>query len=454
MDQATPDQIAEYAWASHPHLFAQHLSKKWKPYPYLVKISEEIVAGIIQGKGRFIFNMPPRHGKSELISKYTPAWFLNLFPDKNVILASYEADFAATWGRHVRNILGESNLFDTRISGDSSAANRFNLIQGGGMVTAGVGGAITGRGADLLLIDDPVKNWADAKSPTKQKTTIDWFNSTLYTRGEDSATIIVLQTRWDENDLAGYLINEHTDDWKVFNFPALAHDNDILGRKEGEALCPDRYPTESLLNTKKAVGSTIWAALYDGNPTPDEGVKFKRDWLRFYRRAELPEMDMIVLSWDYSFDEGEENDYNVGQVWGFKDRKCYLLWQIREKAAFIRQCEMTRFAVKTWPRYLSMLIEKKANGAALIDTLKPTIHGIIEIDPVESKEVRADFVTPIWEAGDVLLPDPSEEPWVEAFISEVLKFPRGKHDDQVDPMTQVLRWFSAQREPNIRELGK
>ena len=454
MNQSDVGDLLALKWALYPHLFAQSYSPKWKPYPYLVKISKLITEKILEGGGRLIITLPPRHGKSELISKYTPAWFLSRFPERNVILASYESDFAAHWGRQVRNILNEGVFGEARLSEDSTAAYRFNLRQGGAMITAGFGGAITGRGGDVLVVDDPVKNWADAKSPTKQKSTLEWFHSTFYTRAESHSTIIILQTRWDENDLAGSL---DPDEWTLINFPAIAMADDPLGRKEGEALCPARYSAKTLLNIKANIGSEMFNSIYQGNPLPPSGVKFRREWIRFYKRDDIypnrintNPFDQLIFSWDLAFDGDVGSDYSVGQVWATKGDKFYLLGQRRERAKFIRQKELVISLKGEWPSYIACLIEKAANGAALIDAVQEDLSGIIEIKPTESKEVRADYVTGLWEGGRVLIPDPTEEPWIEGFIDELVKFPRSKHDDQVDAMTQALRYLSGQREPRLR----
>lgn len=452
-------------WAEYPHTLAQHVSKgKWKPYPYLVLISEMIAGAVIAGGGRFIFNLPPRHGKSELISKYTPAWFLNLFPEKDVILASYEADFASRWGRQVRNILSERRLMDTELAQDSSAAYRFNLKQGGQMITAGIGGAITGQGGSLIIVDDPVKNWKDAKSETMQRTTIDWFNSTLYTRAEADATIVILQTRWDENDLAGYLLSEHQDPWVHINFPAIAKDKDNIGREIGDALCPDRFPIEKLRQIKSVSPSKIWNALYDGDPLPEGGNTFQRSGIRFYKKKDLTDLlapkenenlhkrwDFLTFSWDFTFED--EGDWNVGQLWGCKNDHHYLISQFRFKEKFIGQLKNFRSFTNEFPFFTEILIEKKANGAALLDVVNQDYSAIVEVSPVESKEVRADSVTGLWESGRVHLPDPEEEPWVnDDFLPEILKFPSSKTKDQVDTMTQYLRHMINNRDLVPRDI--
>jgi predicted phage terminase large subunit-like protein len=449
------DGFLASAWKHLPHTFARKVSRdRWKPYPYLKYISERLATGIAKGNARFIVEVPPRHGKSELISVFFPTWFLEAEPAKNVILASYESDFASHWGRRVRNLIVESeDLIDLRLSPDSTAANRFHTTQGGGMVTAGVGGPITGRGGHLMLIDDPIKNHADAMSSTKRESLKEWFKSTFYTRTEPGGSIILLQTRWHEDDLAGWLQSEQDVDWNVIKLPALAFANDPLGRAEGEPLCPERYDREKLLGFRSAIGSKWFNSLYQQSPLPDEGVKFKKEWLRFYKRSDLPQTwEMIFMSWDLTFEGEDESDWNVGQVWGISGSQLYFLEQVREKATFIRQCQLIEAQIKRWPHYVALLIEKKANGAAVIDFIKPRVHGIIEVKPVESKEVRADFVTPFWEAGNVVLPHPDESPWVEAFIDEVLKFPSSRNKDQVDAMTQALRWNSERKMPSLRLL--
>lgn len=445
------------AWKLFPHYFAEKLSRgKWEVFDYLKYIGKEIAKGIAKGNARIIVEVPPRHGKSELISKYIPTWYLNANPSENVILCSYESDFAAHWGRSVRNLIEDSqDLIQLKLRQDSTAAHRFNTEQGGGMITAGVGGPITGRGGKLIIIDDPVKNAQDAQSVTKREFNKEWFQSTLYTRLAPNGSIVLLQTRWHEDDLAGWLQREQGDEWKVIRLPAIAEINDPVGRKEGEALCPTRYPVEALHKIKEGIGSRWFNSLYQQSPLPDEGVLFRKDWFRFYKIENIQNMewDMICFSWDLSFDGKETSDYSVGQVWGFLANRAYLLRQFRERTTFIGQMELVKRAAQEFPNYTSVLIEKAANGAALIDSVKNELLGIIEIKAIEEKSVRAGFVTPLWEAGNVYIPDPDEQPWVQAFMDELLKFPQSKNDDQVDAMSQMLRWFSARRDPNIRILG-
>ena len=255
------------AWRWTPHTFAQHMSDdKWQPYQAQMFAGDLIARAIASGRGRLIINWPPRHGKSELVSKWTPLWYLDNMPGHNVILTGYEAGLASAWGRKCRNEIEQNTHMRISLSADSSAAHRWNTPQGGGMITAGVGGPVTGYGGNLIIVDDPIKNWQDAYSYVFRNRTIEWFNSTLYSRCEPNATIIVVMQRWHEDDLTGYLINEHKDDWQVICLPALAEENDALGRKEGDPLCPERYSRDAMLATRSACPVEVWDAMYQQRP--------------------------------------------------------------------------------------------------------------------------------------------------------------------------------------------
>lgn len=428
---------------------------RWFPYEHLLYLNRKLVdiaAGRIK---RLIVSMPPRHGKSELVSRYFPAWYLGTFPDKRIILVSYEADFAATWGRKARDLLEEHgpSLFGIRVSGKSSAANRWD-IEGheGGMVTAGVNGPITGKGADIGIIDDPVKNDQEAMSVTYQERTYEWYKSTFRTRIQRDGAIILIMTRWHENDLAGKLLaaqEEEGEKWEVVSLPAIAEDNDPLGREFGQPLCPDLFSKDALESIKKAVGSYWWAALYQQRPSPAEGGIFKRNWWQYYRR--VPDrFDEIIQSWDMTFKDTKTADFVVGQVWGRKGADKYLLDQVRDRMDFPATIQAVRTLSAKWPQARVKLVEDKANGPAVIATLKKEISGLIPVEPQGSKESRAWAVSAEVEAGNVYLPDPSIAPWVHDFIEECAAFPNGANDDQVDAMSQALMRLNKQ--PGIQVL--
>jgi predicted phage terminase large subunit-like protein len=416
---------------------------RWTPFEHLLLLNRKLVdvaAGRIK---RLMVFMPPRHGKSMLTSQYFPAWYLGIYPDKRVILSSYEADFAATWGRKARNLLEEfgPSLFSTRVSPESSAANRWDVDgHEGGMNTAGVRGPITGKGANIAIIDDPVKNDQEAMSKTYREATWDWYRATFSTRIQEDGAIILVMTRWHEDDLAGRLISaqeEGGDKWAVVNLPALAEDSDILGRRPGEPLCPELFAKETLEATRVRLGSYWWNALYQQRPSPMEGGILKRGWWKFYRQAP-DKLDEIIQSWDMSFKETTSGSYVVGQVWGKKSADRYLLDQVRDRMDFPATLQAVRTVSGKWSQAQAKLVEDKANGPAVIATLKREISGLIPVEPQGSKEARAAAVSPQIEAGNIYLPDPSIAPWVHDFIEECAAFPNGANDDQVDAMTQAL----------------
>ena len=391
--------------------------------------------------------MPPRHGKSEFISRYSTAWILGKFPDTRIILVSYEADFAATWGRKARDLLEEHgpSLFGIRVSGKSSAANRWD-IEGheGGMITAGVNGPITGKGADIGIIDDPVKNDQEAMSVTYQERTYEWYKSTFRTRLQRDGAIILIMTRWNENDLAGKLLAAQEEDgekWEVVNLPAIAEEGDLLGRDPGQPLCPDLFTIEALRSIEKAVGSFWWASLYQQRPSPAEGGILKRNWWQYYRQTP-DRFDEVIQSWDMAFKDTKTADFVVGQVWGRKGADKYLLDQVRDRMDFPATVQAVRSLSAKWPQARNKLVEDKANGPAVIATLKNEIPGLIAVNPEGGKVVRAQAASPDIEAGNVYLPDPSVAPWVHDFIEECAAFPNGANDDQVDAMTQALIRFA------------
>ena len=264
-------------WRLEPHRLAVHASGgKWQAWPYLKLISSKIARAVGRGNGRIVISMPPRHGKSSIASFWTPIWFLNNFPAQRVLMTSHSAVLAAEWGRKVRNELENNPLLTTKLAPDSAAADKWATPEGGGMLSAGVGGGITGFGGDLILIDDPHPTWEKAMSATERNTVIEWFNGTLYDRREPNATIIVLAHRWHEDDLPGYLVEHHSDQWDYIVLPALAEANDPLGRAVGEALCPDRYPAEQLRATRAASAMVFDAKFQQKPPGVGTGTVYDR----------------------------------------------------------------------------------------------------------------------------------------------------------------------------------
>ena len=405
----------------------------WRPYDHLGHIAERIQAGVARGGYRAILNMPPRHGKSMLLSRFLPGWFLHWWPQKSVMLCSYESSKAADWGREVRD-----DVAPGEVRKDISGAGNWQLVRGGGMLTTGIGGPITGRGADLLIVDDPHKNWDEAHSPTYLDRMRNWFGSTAWTRLEPGASVILVMTRWQEGDLTGTLLRDYdTEGWDHIVLPALATEGDPLGRAVGEALCPERYSRGQLLAIRQTIGPSMFAGMYQQTPEVVGGNLWKRSWFQTWH--ELPdEPDQWLQSWDLTF-KGGGSSWVVGQVWCSKGGKRYLVDQVRGRWDFVETLEQIRGMTARWPRSTGMLlVEDKANGPAVISTLRREGLPVVGVEPYGSKVARAMAVQGDIMSGLVYLPDPRRASWVEAFLRECTLFPNARNDDQVDTTAQAL----------------
>jgi len=399
---------------------------------------------------RLIVETAPRHGKSELISKHAPPCFLGNFPDKRVILCSYEADFAASWGRKSRDILeahGEE-LYGLKVSGDSSAANRWDLEgHDGGMVTAGIGGPITGKGFHLGIIDDYLKNAKEAASKTIRDAQWDWFTSTFYTRAEPVAAIIIIATRWHEDDLIGRIVKDMEnggEQWRVIRLPAMAEADDPIGRPEGQALCPARYNLEDLKRIKQRLGFYFFSALYQQRPMPEEGVLFKRSYFRYFEeREELyvlhgPEGDKTFLKdrcWlfqtiDPAATEGLQSAYFVCETWIMTpDRDLLLMDVFREKAETTKHMVVMRSQFERWrPKFQG--VEKQVYGLNIIQQAKREGLPIKSLNADRDKVSRARPMAARYEAGTVYHRQAAA--YLVDYEEELISFPNGEFKDQVD----------------------
>lgn len=418
---------------------------------------------------KLLVEMPPRHGKSEYISRYTPAWYIGTYPHQRVILCSYEANYAQRWGRKARDVLRQHGptLFGQSISKATAATSDWE-IEGtdGGMVTAGVGGAITGRGADVLIIDDPVKNADEAASPTFQERNIDWYRSTASTRLEPGGITILVTTRWNENDLAGQLLAEEGHEWLVLKLPALAEEGDPLGRNIGDPLWPERYDEEALEDIKLGridpatgqrhggIGAYFWSALYQQSPTPDEGGLFQRKWWRRYRVLpnNLARGGIFI---DTATDDKSTGDYFAMATWRTSGLDFYLVRMLNAHLKFpdqVRACLDAREASKLTPEDpgLPIYIEEVAWALPLIDTLKSLVGRVIGVKPGgHSKVARAMAGTPFVEAGNCYLPETGEN--IGDFVEQHAAFPNGAHDDMVDTTSLMFSKLATHAVPPPRK---
>lgn len=416
VDLATIDYDGNYVYAEH-----------------LRKLNNKLL-DVANGKcKRLMVFMPPRHGKSELISKYFPAWYIGMNPDKRIILASYEADQAAGFGQKARDLLEEyKNIYGVNINGASAARNRWD-VEGhrGGMVTAGVGGAITGKGANVFIIDDPVKNSEQANSVTYREKAKDWYRSTAYTRLTPDGAIILIQTRWHEDDLGGWLINESSDEWDVLTLPAID--------EEGHALWPDHFGLDKLNAIKREMGDYWFSAMYQQNPMPAEGGILKRSWLQYYEPGTVY-MDNHVkyTGWDLAISLKETADYTVSCTVSVDPNSLdvYVLDWTRDHISFPDQVNQV---ITQYDRHRPMVIgiETNAYQAALPQAvMRQRMLPIKNMPSFKDKVTKITSSYTMFEQGKVFLP--KNHPLLGEFENEYTRFPQGKHDDILDATSMAI----------------
>lgn len=412
-----------------PGYIAEH------PHRVIADKLEAVMRGDIK---RLVIQMPPRHGKSELVSRRFPPFFLAHYPDKEIIAASYNATLANTFGRKTLE-LARSDEFgrlfpDFAPARDVSRQNEWMTTAGGSYVAAGVGNAITGRGAHVFLIDDPVKGREEAESETMREKAWEWYTSVARTRLAPGGAIVLCQTRWHEDDLAGRILEKSDGKWEVINFPALSED--------GKALCPKRYDVEELHDIRSDLPLRDWQSLYQGNPSPEDGSYFKRDQFRPFDLADLPDDVRVFGASDYAITEGD-GDYTVHVVGALDaDDNLYILdvWRgqtepdvwIEQFINMIRTHEPLR-----WGEESGQII--KSVGPFLSrEMLSQRVYcDRRQYTSAADKPTRARTLQGRMSMGKVYFP--RDALWMDWLQPEMLKFPMGKNDDGVDGLSLLAR---------------
>jgi predicted phage terminase large subunit-like protein len=470
---------------SNPAEQAVELDAGYMLRDHLVYLSDRLAvasADVKNGTNRLlVISMPPRSGKSLMASVYTPLWMLRHNPEWKLGLISHDPSLATLWGRSIRNTIEQNPDLGLAIAADAGAASEWQTIQRGGVTSRSAPGqSITGRGFKVMIIDDIVKDFASAHSDAQRQAIWDWWIANAQTRLEPPHLVIVIGTRWHEDDFIGRLLSKEYDgdprDWEVISFPAIAEEADALGRQPGEPLLspliPDETKEDALVRwagVKRSVGTYSWASLFQQRPAPAEGAVFDIGWWRFWTTDEALVtddgktrlLDFTTLlgarwldSWDMAFKATKDSDYVVGQRWCRHGANRFLIDQRRGRWTFTQTVrQMKDFGIDGMysSQVHQRLVEDKANGTAILDSLKDEIAGLKAINPTTSKEARARAITPEVESGNVYLPHPTQFPWVYDLLAELRAFPTGAHDDQVDALTQGL---SELREPQKSSFGR
>ncbi len=398
---------------------------------------------------RLIINMPPRHTKSEFASYLLPAWFLGKFPNKKVIQTSHTAELAVGFGRKVRNLVDSEvyhdNFPDLALQADSKAAGRWNTSKGGDYFAIGVGGAVTGKGADLLIIDDPHSEQEAALAavnPEVYDKVYEWYTSGPRQRLQPGGAIVIVMTRWAQRDLTGQVLKNAAlrgeNDWEVIEFPAIL--------PSGNPLWPQFWSIAELEALRQELPNSKWQAQYQQNPVGNESAIVKRDWWQWWEEDDPPRCDFILQSWDTAFEKHQRADYSAGTTWGIFDNpkdgnrpNIILLNTYKKRVEWV---DLKKDVLQEYKEYDpdALIIEKKATGAPLIYELRAMGIPVQEFTPSKGQDkiARLNAVSDIIASGKVWVP---RTRWAEELVDEIAAFPSGEHDDLVDATTLALMRF-------------
>jgi predicted phage terminase large subunit-like protein len=400
---------------------------------------------------RLIINMPPRHTKSEFASYLLPAWFLGRFPEKKVIQTSHTAELAVGFGRKVRNLV-DSEVYkeifpELTLQADSKAAGRWNTSKGGDYFAIGVGGAVTGKGADILIIDDPHSEQEAAiaaTNPDVYDKVYEWYTSGPRQRLQPGGSIVIVMTRWAQRDLTGQVIKAAAarggEDWEVIEFPAIL--------PSGSPLWPEFWSKEELEALHEELPNSKWQAQYQQNPVGNESAIVKRSWWKIWESDTPPRCEYILQTWDTAFEKNNRADYSAGTTWGVfyydEDHDLPNIILLNTYKKRVEWVELKRDVLKEYREWEpdGLLIEKKATGAPLIYELRAMGIPVQEYTPSKGQDkiARLNSVSDIIASGKVWVP---QTRWAEELVDEIAAFPSGEHDDLVDATTLALMRFRA-----------
>lgn len=443
--------------------FIAHIDTTYKFGSHLKRLGNLLMQIEDGAKDRIAVSMPPRFGKSQMISIYYPAWYLGKHPDHKVIMASHTADLAVDMARKVRNLM-QSELYqevfpNVKIAADAKAAGKWNTSRGGEFFATGVGGALAGRGSHLAIVDDPLSE-QDLKAGNTASLDVvyEWFRAGLRTRLMPGGKIAILHTRWHQRDLIGRLtkdaaLNPDADQYEIFEFPAiLEYPNPTADPESQEydpeapsvlqkSLWPEQWTLESLLRTKASMPAWQWNAQYQQSPTAQEAAIIKRDDIKWWPKEDPPSVDYTVQSWDTALTTKDRSDYSVCQTWGVWKNEdgvdnVILLNSVRGKYEFPELKRMALQQYKDW-KPDTVIVETKASGQPLVDEMRRSGIYVQEFSPGKGQDklARVNSISDMFTSGQVWFP---ETWWASEVVDELLAFPAGEHDDAVDACSLAL----------------
>lgn len=432
---------------------------KWKPSKFHMDLCDRVQEFIEKPTDKayeiMIINTPPQHGKSTTITETLLSWYIMKHPDESVIQVSYGDDLAERFGkRNLEKVKEFGNIFGVEVDPKKATSKEFQILNHKGrVISKGIGSGLTGHSGHLIVIDDPIKNRTEADSDRTRDSVWNEFKDSILTRTQAGSKVVLIMTRWHEDDLAGRILERMPNITTYVNYECECEsDDDPLGREKGEALCPEigkgnkwlkefkeAYIAGDLVSEEGGGGQRSWEALYQGHPSILEGNILKKAWwqrydIEDYHSGKL-KLEQLILSVDATFKDGEKNDYVAMEVIGRVENRFYLIDLVNEHLDFTETMRRIRILRAKHYRLGAIYIEDKANGSAIVNVLRNEIPGIIPVEPDASKEARVNAVSFVVEAGNFYVP---RTEWGDKFIEQCAKFPNGKHDDMVDAWSQGL----------------
>jgi len=422
--------------------FCRHLDGTFTEPPHIVRMARELERVESGEVKRLIIELPPRHAKSMTLVKAS-AWYLGRHPERNIITCSHSAELAERNSRLTRALVADDRFpFPVRLSKDTTAQNRWTVSPGGGgLMAVGVLGSITGHGGNLVILDD-IEH--DERSLGERRAAWEWYKTICAPRLEPGGAIVCVCTRWAEDDVAGRLLaGDDGQSWERLILPAIALEDDLLGREVGAALWPERFSLSELRERQVTMGSRSFSAQFQQNPLPLEGALVKAEWLQRY--TQLPPFQRVVMGLDTAAKTGVANDFSALVVLGVTRAMYFVIDVVRRKVEFP---DLLRMVSRTCEMHdpSAVYVESSSNGVALIQALKSGSRlPIVSVTAKGSKISRVEGICGLLEAGKVLLPE--NAPWLTDLEDELLHFPVGRHDDIVDAL--VLALYKAQQHNSI-----